>query len=115
MLDVGCGTGRSVEIFSGLAPAPLWIGVDVADSPEVRMRTRTDVEFHTFDGVNLPFDDDSFDVVYCAQVLEHVRHPESLLHRRGPCAAPGRLAGRRRPPSSSRFTRAAPSTSAPTG
>ena len=43
------------------------------------MRTRTDAEFHTFDGLNLPFEDASFDVVYCAQVLEHARHPESLL------------------------------------
>jgi ubiquinone/menaquinone biosynthesis C-methylase UbiE len=33
----------------------------------------------TFDGVNLPFGDDDFDLVYCKQVLEHVRHPEPLL------------------------------------
>ncbi len=89
VLDVGCGTGRSVEIFRGLAPEPRWMGVDLADSPEVRMRTRTDVEFHTFDGVNLPFDDASFDIVYCAQVLEHVRHPESLLHHVARVLRPG--------------------------
>jgi SAM-dependent methyltransferase len=89
VLDVGCGTGRSVELFQGLAPSPRWVGVDLADSPEVRMRTRTDAEFHTFDGVNLPFEDASFDVVYCAQVLEHARHPESLVLEMGRVLRPG--------------------------
>lgn len=79
VLDVGCGTGRSVEVFRSLAPSARWVGVDLPDSPEVRMRTRSDAEFHVFDGLNLPFEEASFDVVYCAQVLEHARHPESLL------------------------------------
>ena len=79
VLDVGCGSGRSVEIFRSNAPDSRWVGVDIEDSPEVRTRTRGDAEFHTFDGVNLPFEDASFDVVYCAQVLEHVRSPAPLL------------------------------------
>jgi SAM-dependent methyltransferase len=79
VLDVGCGTGRSVEIFRSNAPGSRWVGVDIEDSPEVRARTREDAEFHTFDGVTIPFEDASFDVVYCAQVLEHVRRPGALL------------------------------------
>lgn len=79
VLDVGCGIGRSVEIFRANAPGSRWVGVDIEDSPEVRARTRDDAEFHTFDGVNIPFEDASFDVAYCAQVLEHVRRPEPLL------------------------------------
>ena len=79
VLDVGCGAGASVDLFRGLAPGARWVGVDVADSPEVRQRTRTDADFHTFDGVNLPFGDESFDLVYCTQVLEHVRRPAPLL------------------------------------
>ena len=79
VLDVGCGAGASVDLFRGLAPGGRWVGVDVADSPEVRLRTRTDADFHTFDGVNLPFGDESFDLAYCNQVLEHVRRPAPLL------------------------------------
>lgn len=89
VLDVGCGTGRSVEIFRDNAPGSTWVGVDVEDSPEVRERTRDDVEFHTFDGVNLPFEDASFDVVYCAQVLEHVGQPAPLLAEVARVLAPG--------------------------
>ncbi len=33
----------------------------------------------TFDGRTIPFADGSFDLVYCKQVLEHVRHPLPLL------------------------------------
>jgi SAM-dependent methyltransferase len=94
VLDVGCGSGRSVEIFRANAPGHTWVGVDIEDSPEVRMRTRTDAEFHTFDGVNLPFEDGRFDVVYCAQVLEHVREPGPLLAEVARVLRPGgRLAG----------------------
>ena len=108
--DVGCGTGRSVEMFRSLAPSARWVGVDLPDSPEVRMRTRSDAEFHVFDGLNLPFEEASFDVVYCAQVLEHARHPESLLIDVARVLSRG-ARWRAPPPSSSRSTRAALSTS----
>jgi SAM-dependent methyltransferase len=79
VLDLGCGTGESVDAFRAAAPGAAWVGVDIADSPEVRARTRADAEFHSFDGTHLPFEDASFDLVYTKQVLEHVRHPEPLL------------------------------------
>ena len=47
--------------------------------PEVSQRTRTDGEFVTFDGSTLPFEQDSFELIYSNQVLEHVRYPEKLL------------------------------------
>jgi SAM-dependent methyltransferase len=94
VLDLGCGTGRSVELFRSLAPGAHWVGVDIDDSAEVRSRTREDAEFHTFDGVNLPFEDRRFGLVYCAQALEHVRHPGPLLAEVARVLAPdGRLAG----------------------
>lgn len=94
VLDVGCGSGRSVDLFRSLAPTASWVGVDIEDSPEVRARTRDDAEFHTFDGESLPFEDSRFDVVYCAQVLEHVRRPAPLLAEMVRVLSPGgRLAG----------------------
>ena len=42
-------------------------------------RTRADCDFVTFDGRRLPFEDASFPLVYCKQVLEHVEHPRELL------------------------------------
>lgn len=94
VLDLGCGTGRSVEIFRSLSPEASWVGVDIDDSDEVRARTREDAEFHTFDGEHLPFEGGRFDLVYCAQVLEHVRRPGPLLAEAQRVLRPGgRLAG----------------------
>lgn len=79
VLDLGCGGGRSQDFFRQLRPEAEWTGVDVESSPEVDARRRSDGRFVTFDGIHLPFEDGSFDLVYSNQVLEHVRHPEALL------------------------------------
>jgi SAM-dependent methyltransferase len=79
VLDLGCGSGGSIDFFKLHAPEAKWVGLDIEDSPEVRSRCRTDGEFHIFDGVHIPFENSSFDLVYCKQVLEHVKSPEILL------------------------------------
>ena len=79
VLDLGCGVGSSLDYFRARDPHVEWVGIDVPGSPEARDRTRTDARFETFDGLTLPFGDGSFDLVYCKQVLEHVRHPPPLL------------------------------------
>jgi SAM-dependent methyltransferase len=89
VLDLGCGAGSSVDFFRARDPGVLWVGLDLPDSPEVRNRTRTDAPFETFDGVTIPFDDASFDLVYCKQVLEHVRHPAALVAEARRVLAPG--------------------------
>jgi SAM-dependent methyltransferase len=76
VMDLGCGAGDSVELFT---PHADWVGVDIEQSPEVAERTRTDAGFVTYDGEHLPFDEASFDLVYCKQVLEHVAKPRELL------------------------------------
>jgi ubiquinone/menaquinone biosynthesis C-methylase UbiE len=89
VLDLGCGAGDSVDLFRSLEPRVQWTGADIERSPEVAERTRTDADFVTFDGERLPFADRSFDLVYCKQVLEHVRHPQPLLAEAARVLAPG--------------------------
>lgn len=94
VLDLGCGAGDSVDAFRARDPAVEWVGLDVPESPEARERVRTDARFETFDGVSIPFADQSFDLVYCKQVLEHVRRPAPLLGDvRRVLASDGYLAG----------------------
>jgi SAM-dependent methyltransferase len=89
VLDLGCGAGDSVDLFRALEPRVEWTGADIEQSPEVAERTRSDARFVTFDGERLPFAADSFDLVYCKQVLEHVRRPAPLLAEVARVLAPG--------------------------
>ena len=89
VMDLGCGAGDSVDLFRVLNPDVHWVGVDVEESPEVNGRTRSDAEFVTFDGHHLPFEDASFDLVYCKQVLEHVERPHELLREVARVLQPG--------------------------
>ena len=94
VLDLGCGAGDSVDLFRSRNPGVRWVGADIGESAEVAERTRSDAEFVTFDGETLPFADASFDLVYCKQVLEHVRRPEPLIREAARVLRPGgRLAG----------------------
>lgn len=79
VLDLGCGTGRTVDLFRRHDPEVDWHGLDIAGSPEVESRTRDDAPFHTYDGVHIPFGDAHFSIIYSHQTFEHVRHPERLL------------------------------------
>jgi SAM-dependent methyltransferase len=89
VLDLGCGSGGSHDLVAAAAPLAAWVGVDIADSPEVQTRTRRDLAFVTFDGMRLPLAADAFDVVYSHQVFEHVRRPEALLAEVARVLSPG--------------------------
>lgn len=87
VLDLGCGPGSSVDYFRARDPDVQWVGLEVPDPHEPP--TRRDARIETFDGVSIPFDDESFDLVYCKQVLEHVRHPLPLLEQVRRVLSPG--------------------------
>src|SRR4051794_39966014 len=76
VVDLGCGRGDSADVFRAMDPAVRWIGVEGADS---EYETRPDVELRIFDGVRLPLEDASVDVVFSKQVLEHVERPHELI------------------------------------
>jgi SAM-dependent methyltransferase len=65
-----------VDAFRAADPSVRWIGVEVGDS---EYETRPDVELRLFDGVALPFEDASVDLIFSKQVLEHVERPHELI------------------------------------
>lgn len=79
VLDLGCGEGDSIDLFRGLAENVAWHGVDIDSSPEVKQRVRESDLFSSFNGVDLPYPDNYFDLIFCHQVLEHVRYPDTLI------------------------------------
>ena len=81
VLDVGCGEKPYLPMFADRASE--YRGIDAAPGPEV-----DDV------GVveALPYEDGSFDVVLCTQVLEHVGDPRQAVSEIGRVLAPGGVA-----------------------
>lgn len=89
VLDLGCGDGRAAKYFDRFAPRVTYRGIDIEQSPEVLSRTDGDSRMDTFNGVDLPYPDDVFDIIYSRQVFEHVRYPENLLKEIMRCLKPG--------------------------
>lgn len=79
VLDLGAGTGESYERLRQQIPGMRYVGLDIEDSPEVEIRTRKDLDFKTYNGRTMPFAENHFDVVFCKQVLEHVRYPDEVI------------------------------------
>lgn len=73
LIDVGCGTGRRLHDVD----AAVAVGVDVV--PSMLGRARRLHLLAAADACALPFDDASFDVVWCRLVIGHVRNIETAF------------------------------------
>jgi SAM-dependent methyltransferase len=69
VLDVGSGDGLIASLLQSKRPDIEIRGVDVL------VRPGTHIPVEMFDGTNLPFGDDSFDVVLFSDVLHHTNDP----------------------------------------
>ena len=73
-LDVGCGEMP----FRGFLPAGAdYTGLDIPAAEDFGMNRNPDIV--DFDGLTIPFPDNSFDCVLCTEVLEHAEDPVALI------------------------------------
>jgi SAM-dependent methyltransferase len=84
ILEIGAGTGWQARTLSELGHQVE--AVDLSDSNYAHERVWP---IRNYDGVNLPFQDDSFDVVFSSNVLEHVEHLAALLRDMRRVVRPG--------------------------
>jgi SAM-dependent methyltransferase len=83
LLDAGCGEGETIERLDELLP-PRVAAVDL--SPEAVAFTAARlprVEVARESVYELPFEDASFDLVLCLEVLEHLDRPDAALAELG--------------------------------
>lgn len=95
ILDVGCGPGTITADLAALVPQGRVTGVDFApgvlESARAHAAGRglTNLSYEAVDANALPYADASFDVVFCHQVLQHVRDPVGILREMRRVAKPG--------------------------
>jgi len=76
LLDFGCGDGIIVELLSPLLPNWEFTGLDVSEE-SIRVAKDKGIErsdWTTFDGFKLPFEDNSFEAIFVANVFHHIEH-----------------------------------------
>lgn len=79
-LDAGCGEGFVAKLLLQELPGLALTGFDFnPDAVEVAKAKNPGSTFMTASIFDLPFDDDSFDVVGCFEVLEHQTDPLPAL------------------------------------
>ena len=101
ILDVGCGPGTITADFAAIASQGKVIGSDAVEgvlqqaSSYASSRDLTNVTFQKDDANALPFEDNTFDVVHCHQVLQHVKDPVGILKEMRRVVKPGGIVAAR--------------------
>lgn len=102
VLDIGCGPGTITLSLAKYVERGSVVGVDYSDTviEEARKRLQEDAEssnvsFHAASVYELPYEDDTFDVVYAHQMLLHLDDaPKALREMRRVCGVGGLVACR---------------------
>jgi SAM-dependent methyltransferase len=80
VLDLGCSIGVITSRLAGLFNKVFGFDIDLeAIAIAKRLNPATGAVFICGDALALPFKDQHFDVVVCAQVYEHTKNPQSLF------------------------------------
>lgn len=95
VLDVGCGTGIVARrAASQVRDDGVVVGLDLNEGMlDVARETSSEIhpaiEWRLGDATDLPFDDESFDAVFCQQALQFVPDPEAALREMRRALSPG--------------------------
>lgn len=83
ILDVGCGTGELERLVLSRFRSPHIVGVDICQTmlavARVKLAATPEVGFETAGAEDLPFEQDSFDIVVCASMLHHAHRPSEVF------------------------------------
>jgi SAM-dependent methyltransferase len=83
VVDIGCGVGRLTRELVRRGARDV-VGVDISEAALCIARQRTaegpfNARFEWADAQSLPWSDESFDVAFCCETIEHVLDPVTVL------------------------------------
>ena len=79
ILDVGCGKGFMMHDLSEAIPEIDVRGIDISSYAISNCIETVKDKVSVADAKELPFDDNSFDVIFSKSFIEHLYHPEKYL------------------------------------
>lgn len=81
LLDAGCGTGAMLGMFKKDLPDKNYTGIDLSKKmiETANKKKLAGVRFVSGDCENLPFAENSFDVVTCSMSFHHYPNPEKFF------------------------------------
>lgn len=74
LLDVGCGNSPFKFLVNNKVCQ--YVGIDIAGADSFDYKN---LDIITFDGENIPFENESFDNILCTEVIEHIPNPEKII------------------------------------
>jgi SAM-dependent methyltransferase len=86
ILDVGCGIGTYVSRFQAFSPDAYGVDID-PEKVEIAQRTLPNISWAPAE--ELPFEDNSFDVIMLHEVIEHVEDDGQAIREAVRCVRPG--------------------------
>ncbi|HMJ08788.1 MAG TPA: class I SAM-dependent methyltransferase [Pyrinomonadaceae bacterium] len=79
VMDIACGTGYGLAFLKQRARAVTGVDIDIAAAVEAMSEKDEKVSVLLGSGLNLPFHDESFDVVTSFETLEHLQERQLFL------------------------------------
>lgn len=76
-LDVGCGTGALLKKMKEKFPSSRCLGIDICKNKDCE--NAKGIEYVIYDGTILPNFNTKFDVVFCTNMLYHVKNKKQFL------------------------------------
>jgi SAM-dependent methyltransferase len=76
LLDIGCGKMPYKNYILQNSPVSKYVGLDIEGALEYDAFIKPDF---TWDGIKMPFEDDSFETTFATEVLEHYPEPGMVL------------------------------------